>query len=109
MVGKNNGELTVSSEASQFVAVQRRETPSLSANFTWTFLGNTVHSVGQWAMLVLLAKLTQPELVGQYALGLAIVLPVLMSTNLQLRNVVATDLQEQIQFGYYLGFRLLST
>ena len=109
MVGKNSGALTVSSEASQFVAVQRRETPSLSTNFTWTFLGNAVYSAGQWAMLVLLAKLTRPELVGQYALGLAIVLPVLMSTSLQLRNVVTTDLQEQIQFGQYLGFRLLST
>jgi len=72
-------------------------------------VGNAVYSGGQWAALVLLAKLARPELVGQYALGLAIVLPVLTLSGLQLRWVLATDVQEQTHFGYYLGFRLLST
>src|SRR5258708_5290023 len=96
-------------EASQLAAVQERQTASLGMNFTWTFVGNAVYSGGQWSTLVLLAKLTRPELVGQYALGLAIVLPVLMFTSLQLRSVVTTDVREQIHFGDYLGFRLLST
>ncbi len=91
------------------MAVQQREASSLSLNFTWTFVGNAVYSGGQWAILVLLAKMTRPELVGQYALGLAVVLPVIMFTNLQLRSVVTTDVREQIHFGDYLGFRLLST
>ena len=60
-------------------------------------------------MLVLLAKLTSPELVGQYALALAIVLPVLMFTNLQLRWIVTADVDEQRRFGDYLSFRLFST
>jgi O-antigen/teichoic acid export membrane protein len=97
------------SEVSQAVSIQQREAPSLSTNFTWTLVGNAVYSGGQWATLVLLAKLTRPELVGQYALGLAIALPVLMFTSLQLRSLLTTDVREQIHFGDYLSFRLLST
>jgi FkbM family methyltransferase len=97
------------SDVSQAVAIHQPEASSLGVTFTWTLIGNAVYSGGQWAMLVLLAKLTRPELVGQYALGLAVVLPVITFTNLQLRSVVATDVREQIHFGDYLGFRLLST
>jgi O-antigen/teichoic acid export membrane protein len=104
-----NKMLTMGSKALQFMAVLQREASSLRLNFTWTLVGNAVYSGGQWATLVLLAKLTRPELVGQFALGLAIVLPVFMLTSLQLRWVVTTDVHEQIHFGYYLGFRLLST
>jgi O-antigen/teichoic acid export membrane protein len=99
----------MSSKASQLAAVLQREASSLGGNFTWTLVGNAVYSGGQWATLVLLAKLTRPELVGEYALGLAVVLPVLMFTSLQLRSVVTTDVREQVHFGEYLGFRLLST
>jgi O-antigen/teichoic acid export membrane protein len=99
----------MSAETSQLMAVQGRKPSSLSFNFTWTFLGNAIYSGGQWAALVLLAKLTRPELVGQYALGLAIVLPVITFTNLQLRWVVATDVYGQRRFGDYLSFRLIST
>lgn len=97
------------SDVSQPVTILRPETSSLSVTFTWTLIGNTVYSGGQWVMLVLLAKLTRPELVGQYALGLAIVLPVIMFTSLQLRWVVTTDVHGHRRFGDYLSFRLLST
>ncbi len=99
----------MSSKTSQLVVVPQREASSLGVNVTWTLAGNAVYSGGQWAMLVLLAKLTRPEIVGQYALGLAIVLPVIMLTNFQLRWIVTTDVHEQRHFGDYLGFRLLST
>jgi O-antigen/teichoic acid export membrane protein len=101
--------LAVSSKASQLVIVPQRGTASLSVNFTWTLVGNAVYSGGQWVIVVLLAKLTRPELVGQYALGMAIVLPVIMLANLQLRWIVTTDVHEQRHFGDYLSFRLLST
>jgi FkbM family methyltransferase len=97
------------SEASQAVTIQQREVSSLRANFTWTLVGNAVYSGGQWATLIILAKLTRPEMVGQYALALAIVLPVFMLTSLQLRSVVTTDVQERIGFQDYLAFRLVST
>jgi O-antigen/teichoic acid export membrane protein len=82
---------------------------SLRANFTWTFFGNAVSSACQWGGFVVLAKLGSPELVGQYALGLAVSMPVIMFASLQLRPVIASDVREEYRFGEYLGFRILTT
>lgn len=82
---------------------------SLRANFSWTFVGNVVYAGCQWGMLVVLAKLGSPEMVGQFALGLAITAPVIMFTNLQLRGVQATDARREYLFGDYLGLRLTTT
>jgi O-antigen/teichoic acid export membrane protein len=96
-------------DVSQVVTIQQPGVSSLSVTFTWALAGNAVYSAGQWAMLVLLAKLTRPEIVGQYALGMAIVLPVIMLTSLQLRWLLTTDVHGRRGFGDYLSFRLLST
>jgi O-antigen/teichoic acid export membrane protein len=82
---------------------------SLRANFSWTFVGNVVYAGCQWAMLVVLAKLGSPEMVGQFALGLAVTAPVIMFANLKLRNVQATDARNEYLFGDYLGLRLITT
>jgi O-antigen/teichoic acid export membrane protein len=82
---------------------------SLRWNFSWTFVGNVIYSGCQWSMLVLLAKIGNPEMVGQYGLAMAVAGPVLALSGLQLRAVLTTDVQEQIHFGEYLGFRLLTT
>ena len=82
---------------------------SLRWNFSWTFVGNVVYSACQWGMLVLLAKIGNPEMVGQYGLALAIAMPVLALSSLQLRAVLTTDVKERIPFGEYLGFRLMTT
>lgn len=98
-------------------AVQERETGSsiglralsLKTNFSWTLVGNLVYAGCQWGMLMVIAKLGSPELVGQYALGLAVTAPVIMLSNLQLRGVLATDAKEEHAFGDYLALRLLTT
>ncbi|MBD2339181.1 oligosaccharide flippase family protein [Calothrix sp. FACHB-156] len=82
---------------------------TLKHNFSWTFIGNTVYAGCQWGMLVVLAKLGSPEMVGQFTLGLAVTAPVIMFTNLQLRAVQATDAKQQYLFSDYLGLRLLGT
>jgi len=82
---------------------------SLRRNFAWTFLGNVVYAACQWGMLVSLAKLGTPEMVGQFALGLAVGAPVMMLANLQLRSVQATDARNEYQFGDYLALRLATT
>ncbi len=84
-------------------------TLSLRVNFIWTFLGNTVYAASQWGVLVILAKLTSPEIVGQFALGLAVTAPLLMLANLNLRAVQATDARDEFRFGDYLGLRLVTT
>lgn len=82
---------------------------SLRWNFSWTFVGNIIYSACQWAMLVVLAKLGNPEMVGQYGLALAVATPILALSSLQLRAVLTTDVTERIPFGEYLGFRLTTT
>ena len=82
---------------------------SLTADFSWTFVGNAVYAAGQFAILMLLTKLVRPELVGQYALGLALVYPVMMLTNMQLRSVMNSTASNRAHFGHYLSLRLLTT
>ena len=89
--------------------MQQGKRRSLCTDFSWTFVGNAIYAGGQFATLMLLAKLVRPELVGQYALGLAIVYPVMMLTNMQLRAVMTSGARRQIHFGHYLSLRLLST
>ncbi len=82
---------------------------SLRSNFSWTLAGNVVYAGCQWGMLVVLAKVGSPEMVGRFALGLAVCAPVLMFTNLQLRAVQATDAKDEYRFSDYLKLRLIAT
>jgi O-antigen/teichoic acid export membrane protein len=81
---------------------------SLRRNFLWGLTGNVVYAVCQWSMLAALARLTSPEVVGRYALGLAIGTPVFLFTNLNLAQVQATDARGEYSLGDYRGLRLLS-
>lgn len=81
---------------------------SLRVNFSWTFAGNMIYAASQWGMLVVLAKLGSPEMVGQFGLGLAVTAPVIMLSNLALRTVQATDARQEYVFGDYLGLRLIT-
>ena len=78
-------------------------------NFSCTFVGNVVYATYQRGMLVVLAKLGSPEMVGQFFLGLAVVAPVVMFINLQLQAIQVTDARQQYVFGDYLSLRLIAT
>lgn len=82
---------------------------SLRRNFSWTFAGNFVYAGCQWGMLMVMAKLGTPEMVGQFAMGLAVTAPVILFANLHLRGVQATDARGEFLFGDYLALRLLTT
>jgi O-antigen/teichoic acid export membrane protein len=82
---------------------------SLQLNASWTFFGNVLYASCQWGMLVVLAKIGSPEMVGRFAFALAVTAPVFMLTNLQLRAVQATDMSDQFAFADYLGLRILCT
>ena len=79
---------------------------SLRANFAWTFAGNAIYAVGQWAILSLIAKLGGAEMLGRYALAAAVAAPVAMLFHLNLRAVLATDAGGQHPFGDYVAVRL---
>jgi O-antigen/teichoic acid export membrane protein len=99
---------TVSTEQAKLTRTEQNK-PTLRSDFSWTLVGNAVYAGGQFGILMLLAKLLRPELVGQYALGLAIVYPVMMFTNLQLRQVMTSGSRKDVHFGNYLTLRLLTT
>ena len=89
--------------------MQQLKPLTLRRNFSWTFTGNLIYAASQWGMLVVLAKLGSPEMVGQFTLGLAVTAPVIMFTNLQLRGIQATDAKGEYVFSDYLGLRLIAT
>ena len=99
----------MSTEAPNVFAMQQSEQSSLRADFSWTFVGNVVYAAGQFAMLTLLTKLLRPESVGQYALGLALIYPLMMLTNMQLRSVMNSAGTQRAEFGNFLSLRLLMT
>lgn len=99
----------MSTEAPNVLALGESERSSLTADFSWTFVGNAVYAAGQFAMLMLLTKLVRPEQVGQYALGMALVYPAMMLANMQLRSVMNSSVNDRAQFGHYLSLRLLTT
>lgn len=83
------------------------KTKSFFENFSWTFIGSLIYALSQWLLIVILAKLGSPELVGQFSLGLAITAPIILFSNMQMRNLVATDNSNEYEFSEYLGTRTL--
>ena len=82
---------------------------TLRSNFLWTLIGNVFYAACQWGILVALAKLGTPQMVGEFALALAITAPIVIGSGLSLRGLQATDALSQYLFGDYLSLRLLTT
>lgn len=82
---------------------------SMRANISWTLIGNVTYAATQWVIIVVLARLSSPEAVGQYALGLAITAPIMLFASLKLRALQATDARREYAFGHYLALRLIAT
>lgn len=80
---------------------------TLRRNFAWSFVGNSVYNLTQWLLLVVLARLGDAELVGQFALSLAISAPVFLCIGLNLRVVRATDVSRVWRQVDYLRLRSL--
>ena len=84
-------------------------TASLKTNFKWVFAGNVVNSACQWAIVSVLAKLGSPEMLGTYALAMAVVMPVTSLAQLQMRPIYVTDAARRFPFGEYLSTGLLAS
>jgi O-antigen/teichoic acid export membrane protein len=82
---------------------------ALPTNFAWILLGSGGYAVSQWAVLIFLARLGTPQMVGEFALGLAVATPIVLLCKLSLRAVIATDASDEYPFGTYLGLRLITT
>ncbi len=78
-------------------------------NSGFAALGTGLYSVSQFFILVILAQFGGPDLLGRYALTIAVTAPVFMFTNMRLRFVVATDVEARAPFAAYLTVRAISS
>ena len=77
----------------------------MRSGFAWTLAGNGLYAASQWAMLSMLAKLGGRDMLGEYALAVALTAPVAMLAHLNLRAVLATDVAGQRRFSDYIAVR----
>ncbi len=82
---------------------------SLRRNVYWIGAGNVVRGAAQWGMIAILAKAGSPQMVGQYALGLAITAPVMLLAGLQLNAIQITDASGEFSFRDYFSLRAFTT
>ena len=79
---------------------------TILSNFSLLLLGNTVYAFSQWIMIMMLAKISSSEILGQVTLAYAITGPIAVTLDFQLRNIIATDAQNSYNYSSYLNFRL---
>jgi O-antigen/teichoic acid export membrane protein len=87
----------------------RSSAPSLRRNAIWTAVGNGAYAMGQWAVVIVLARLGDAASVGVFALAAAITAPIVLCANCALRTVQATDVGRRFEFRDYFAFRCLSS
>lgn len=81
---------------------------SLKYNVVWMFIGNAVYAFSQWFQISTISKMSEISSLGNFTLALAIVSPVFMFSNLQLRGVQVTDTLEEWRFSDYFFLRFVS-
>jgi len=81
---------------------------SLKHNVIWMFIGNAIYAFSQWFQISTISKLSDNNSLGNFTLALAIVSPVFMFSNLQLRGVQVTDTLEEWKFSDYFSLRFFS-
>lgn len=82
---------------------------SLRQSFAWTAAGNVFYAASQWIVLVLLARLGSPQVVGEFALATAISSPIFALSSLKLRSVQAADVLSDFPFNTYLSVRIITS
>jgi O-antigen/teichoic acid export membrane protein len=81
----------------------------VQSNFYWALAGNASYAALQWLMLMSMAKLGSPDMVGRYTLAVSIAAPVILFCNLQLRAIQVSDANNKYSLSDYLSLRLLTT
>jgi O-antigen/teichoic acid export membrane protein len=78
------------------------------SNVAWMLVGNLIYGFSQWAQMMVLAKIGTMEMVGNFALALAVCLPVLMFSSLSLRVLQVTDTTRSHRLLEYAALRLVT-
>lgn len=82
---------------------------SISGNMLWSLAGNLAYAASQWLVVLLIARLSSTDDVGEYSFALAVNAPLFLLGNLQLRAVQATDAKDRFDFTDYWSLRTWST
>jgi O-antigen/teichoic acid export membrane protein len=103
---------SASTQTKPAVDVRDGSTPKdapLRRNFMWTAAGQAVYAVGQWVVIIVLAKIGGARSVGAFTLGVAIATPIVMFTNMQLRALQASDARSEFAFSDYVSLRIVTS
>jgi O-antigen/teichoic acid export membrane protein len=103
--------ITTSNDIAQTKNEQTKKliSSSFKVGVVWSILGNAIFTASQWAILITLTKTTTPVEVGEFSFALALVAPLYMMLNLQLRTVQVTDTLNKYSFNDYLFLRVALT
>ncbi len=82
---------------------------TLRSNVAWTGIGLVVYYGSQYLVLPLIAKVTNPATVGEYAMGLALTAPIIVFSQMQFRQLQVTDSARDYSYGDYLWTRIYCT
>ncbi len=82
---------------------------SLRSNSIWNIVASVSYSLTQWGILIVIAKLGSPEMVGIFTLALAITAPIILLFRFDLQSIVASDSNNDYLFSDYYSLSILST
>ncbi len=81
---------------------------SLLSNVSWMLSANIVQVAVQLGMLLALTRCSDLATVGRFAYASAVVNPVILLAQMQLRNLQVVDISRRFSFRDYLSFRATS-
>jgi O-antigen/teichoic acid export membrane protein len=78
-------------------------------NSVAALLARVAYAAGQWGQLIIIARFTNPGVVGEYGLALAVTTPVFAFLSLDLRALAATDSRGHFAASEYVSLRLYTS
>jgi len=81
---------------------------NLKKNVIWSSFGHLVYALCQWVTIIGLAKIAGPKAVGVFALGVAVTGPIIMLSNLSLRQALIIEKDEDFILEGYLFIRSIT-
>lgn len=71
-------------------------------------ISNFLYAIYNWVILSFIAKFFDIETLGKYTFAIALVTPLYLFTNLQVRTLIITDIENKYKINDYYSFRILS-
>jgi O-antigen/teichoic acid export membrane protein len=82
---------------------------SIRSNAAWTLAGTLVYAASQWIIAIVFARFGGAEAVGLFAFASALAMPIILASQLALRQFIVTDVRQRYAFADYFRLRLGGT